>query len=81
MKKNDFDAGVVRGMMSESFDRPLSSQGRKMDPQYDVYVSDDGYDEVDIDYPNYGQVDVWGQMGHNREMYDRPGSRGAAYGY
>ena len=82
---SDFEAGVVRSMISEPYDRPVSSHGRKTEVsahQYDGYVSDDGYDEVDIDYPSYGQLEVYGQpgAGYGREVYDRPGSRGAAYG-
>lgn len=84
MNANEFDAGV--NMMSEGYDRPMGSHGRKPDSaglQYDGYVSDDGYDEVDIDYPSYGQVDAYGQAAgaiYGRDMYDRPGSRGPNYG-
>ena len=88
---NDFDHNAVRGMISDPYDRPETSRGvGGVDPnsqhQYDAYVSDDGYDEVDIDYPTYGQLEMYaGQsaatQGYGREGYDRPGSRGAAYGY
>ena len=87
---SEFDHGVVRNMISEPFDRPETSRGvggvdAKAQHQYDAYVSDDGYDEVDIDYPTYGQLDIYaGQsaamQGYGREAYERPGSRGAAYG-
>ena len=74
-------------MISEPYDRPISSHGgRNADipphHQYD-YTSDDGYDEVDIDYPSYGQMEMYGQGGaaYGREVHDRPSSRGAAFGY
>ena len=95
---NEFDHGVVRGMISEPYDRPDTSRGPgvvTVDPnvqqhQYDAYVSDDGYDEVDIDYPSYGQLEMYGggqpsaaamQQYGGGTYQERPGSRGAAYGY
>lgn len=77
---NSFDAAAVRGMLSDPYDRPSSAHGKRPGNMtrhrpLEGYNSDDGYDDVDIDYPSYGHNDPYAYA-------SRPeGRAGGAYGY
>jgi len=80
------DVAAIRGMLSEH-DRPVTGydqrymsrsgvSGQAKQQHNDIYVSDDNYDEVDIDYPTYSdhQADFYTDN-YDRDLYNRPASR------